>query len=68
MPDLGPVTTAIRTQLGGVEETPGATKPDPILVVDNIVRRWPPGMTSVDVAAHRRWHGLCDRRGWNLSI
>ncbi|MCK9916655.1 MULTISPECIES: ABC transporter ATP-binding protein [Microbacterium] len=48
MPDLGPVTTAIRTQLGGVEETPGATKPDPILVVDNIVRRFG-GMTAVNV-------------------
>ncbi|HMR49390.1 MAG TPA: ABC transporter ATP-binding protein [Arachnia sp.] len=32
----------------GVEATPGSAKPDPILVVDNIVRRFG-GMTAVDV-------------------
>ncbi len=34
--------------LAGVERTPGAAKPDPILVVDNIVRTFG-GMTAVDV-------------------
>jgi branched-chain amino acid transport system ATP-binding protein len=34
--------------VGGFEATPGAPKPDPILVVDNIVRQFG-GMTAVDV-------------------
>ena len=34
--------------VGGFEATPGAAKPDPILVVDNIVRQFG-GMTAVDV-------------------
>jgi neutral amino acid transport system ATP-binding protein len=42
------MTGVIRTQLEGVEEKPGAAKPDPILVVDNIVRNFG-GMTAVDV-------------------
>ncbi len=42
------LTGVIRTQLGDVEEVPGSAKPDPILVVDNIVRRFG-GMTAVDV-------------------
>ncbi|MBN9170979.1 MAG: ABC transporter ATP-binding protein [Microbacterium sp.] len=42
------LTGVIRTQLDGVAETPGSAKPDPILVVDNIVRRFG-GMTAVDV-------------------
>lgn len=33
---------------GGFDATPGAAKPDPILVVDNIVRQFG-GMTAVDV-------------------
>ncbi|GAA4366264.1 ABC transporter ATP-binding protein [Nocardioides caricicola] len=33
---------------GGFEDAPGAAKPDPILVVDNIVRQFG-GMTAVDV-------------------
>lgn len=48
MPDLGPITTTIRANLAGVPETPGSAKPDPILVVDNIVRHFG-GMTAVDV-------------------
>ncbi|WP_307219927.1 ABC transporter ATP-binding protein [Microbacterium sp. SORGH_AS_0888] len=44
----GPATAAIRTTLAGVEETAGSPKPDPILVVDNIVRRFG-GMTAVNV-------------------
>jgi neutral amino acid transport system ATP-binding protein len=34
--------------MAGVEPTPGSSKPDPILVVDNIVRQFG-GMTAVDV-------------------
>jgi neutral amino acid transport system ATP-binding protein len=34
--------------MAGVEPTPGSAKPDPILVVDNIVRQFG-GMTAVDV-------------------
>ena len=37
------------SRLTGVEAVPGSTKPDPILIVDNIVRRFG-GMTAVDVA------------------
>jgi len=44
----GAITQAIRSSLLNVAETPGSTKPDPILVVDNIVRRFG-GMTAVDV-------------------
>ncbi|WP_294946242.1 ABC transporter ATP-binding protein [uncultured Microbacterium sp.] len=44
----GAITQAIRSTLLNVAETPGSAKPDPILVVDNIVRRFG-GMTAVDV-------------------
>ena len=44
----GVITQAIRSTLLNVSETPGSAKPDPILVVDNIVRRFG-GMTAVDV-------------------
>lgn len=37
------------SRLTGVEAVPGSAKPDPILIVDNIVRRFG-GMTAVDVA------------------
>ncbi|GAA2153120.1 ABC transporter ATP-binding protein [Nocardioides koreensis] len=40
--------TARRALMAGVDTTPGSTKPDPILVVDNIVRQFG-GMTAVDV-------------------
>jgi len=40
--------TARRALMAGVESTPGSAKPDPILVVDNIVRQFG-GMTAVDV-------------------
>jgi branched-chain amino acid transport system ATP-binding protein len=39
---------ARRALTSGFEATPGATKPDPILLVDNIVRQFG-GMTAVDV-------------------
>ena len=39
---------ARRALMGGVEATPGSSKPDSILVVDNIVRQFG-GMTAVDV-------------------
>jgi branched-chain amino acid transport system ATP-binding protein len=39
---------ARRALMAGVEPTPGSSKPDPILVVDNIVRQFG-GMTAVDV-------------------
>ncbi len=42
------LTGVIRAQLADVEARPGSAKPDPILVVDNIVRRFG-GMTAVDV-------------------
>lgn len=40
--------TELRRQLGLVDRVPGSAKPDPILVVDNIVRRFG-GLTAVDV-------------------
>ena len=40
--------TARRALMAGVDATPGSGKPDPILVVDNIVRQFG-GMTAVDV-------------------
>ena len=45
-----PTAATVRTReaLAGVPQEPGASKPDPILVVDNIVRRFG-GMTAVDV-------------------
>ncbi len=45
-----PTAATVRTReaLAGVPHEPGASKPDPILVVDNIVRRFG-GMTAVDV-------------------
>lgn len=46
-----PITAAqaaAQASLAGVAQTPGASKPDPILVVDNIIRRFG-GMTAVDV-------------------
>ncbi|WP_402469612.1 ABC transporter ATP-binding protein [Isoptericola aurantiacus] len=45
-----PTTTAspVPTDLETVGRTPGAAKPDPILVADNVVRRFG-GMTAVDV-------------------
>jgi len=46
MPDL---STNSRAQLAQVEAVPGSSKPDPILTVDNITRRFG-GMTAVDVA------------------
>src|SRR6476469_7946729 len=39
---------ARRALMAGVETRPGASKPDPILVVDNIVRQFG-GITAVDV-------------------
>jgi neutral amino acid transport system ATP-binding protein len=39
---------ALRAQLAGVEQEPGSAKPQPILEVDNVVRRFG-GMTAVDV-------------------
>ena len=39
---------ARRALMAGVDATPGSGKPDPILVVDNIVRQFG-GMTAVDV-------------------
>ena len=36
------------TALAGVPRTPGAAKPDPILVADDVVRRFG-GITAVDV-------------------
>lgn len=39
---------ALRTQLAGLEQVPGVSKPDSILVADNIQRRFG-GMTAVDV-------------------
>ncbi|WP_203335755.1 ABC transporter ATP-binding protein [Nocardioides limicola] len=39
---------ARRALVQGIEATPGVAKPDPILTVDNIVRRFG-GMTAVDV-------------------
>ncbi|HEU5036048.1 MAG TPA: ABC transporter ATP-binding protein [Nocardioides sp.] len=45
----GSADPAARAALvGGFDATPGAAKPDPILVVDNIVRQFG-GMTAVDV-------------------
>jgi neutral amino acid transport system ATP-binding protein len=38
----------LRGKLSGVERTPGSAKPDSILTVDNVVRRFG-GMTAVDV-------------------
>lgn len=40
--------TALRAELAGVDAMPGSPKPDPILTVDRIVRRFG-GMTAVDV-------------------
>jgi ABC-type branched-subunit amino acid transport system ATPase component len=39
---------ASRASLSGVKHEPGATKPDPIVVVDNVVRRFG-GLVAVDV-------------------
>ena len=41
-------SAARRALMAGVDTTPGSSKPDPILVVDNIVRQFG-GMTAVDV-------------------
>ncbi|GAA2831733.1 amino acid/amide ABC transporter ATP-binding protein 1 (HAAT family) [Leucobacter komagatae] len=38
----------LRASLAGLEQRPGTPKPDPILVADNVVRRFG-GMTAVDV-------------------
>ncbi|WP_423924330.1 ABC transporter ATP-binding protein [Frigoribacterium sp. 2-23] len=38
----------LRQKLASVDEAPGSSKPDPILTVDNVVRRFG-GMTAVDV-------------------
>lgn len=43
-----PAQAAAQASLASVAHTPGAAKPDPILVVDNITRRFG-GMTAVDV-------------------
>ena len=48
MSETTTATSAARAALGGVPHEPGAAKPDPILVVDNIVRQFG-GMTAVDV-------------------
>jgi neutral amino acid transport system ATP-binding protein len=40
--------TVLRQKLTTVARTPGSSKPDPILTVDNVVRRFG-GMTAVDV-------------------
>jgi len=42
-------TTSGRTALADVPREPGAPKPDPIVVADNVVRRFG-GLTAVDVA------------------
>ena len=39
---------ALRAELAGVTRAPGSTKPDPILTVDSVTRRFG-GMTAVDV-------------------
>jgi neutral amino acid transport system ATP-binding protein len=41
--------TALRAELSTISQEPGAAKPQPILAVDNVVRRFG-GMTAVDVA------------------
>jgi branched-chain amino acid transport system ATP-binding protein len=41
-------SVAARTSLSGVPHEPGAPKPDPIVVADNVVRRFG-GLTAVDV-------------------
>ncbi len=41
--------TALRSELATVSQEPGATKPQPILAVDNVVRSFG-GVTAVDVA------------------
>ena len=48
MSETAGVLSQARAQLRDVPQTPGAPKPDPILVVDNVVRRFG-GMTAVDV-------------------
>ncbi len=45
---LSAAATAARAALAGCEKSPGATKPDPILVADS-VRRTFGGITAVDV-------------------
>ncbi|MGO3147695.1 MAG: ABC transporter ATP-binding protein [Leucobacter sp.] len=40
--------SALRAKLGGLEQTPGVAKPDPILIADNVQRHFG-GMTAVDV-------------------
>ena len=47
-PDASPVSTAARKELASVAHEPGAKKPDPILVADNIRRSFG-GLTAVDV-------------------
>ena len=54
---------ARRALMAGVDPTPGSPKPDPILVVDNIIRHFG-GMTAVDVEPPRgaaRHHHRADR-------
>lgn len=48
MSELTAAAVHAQEQLSGVPHVPGAAKPDPILVVDNIVRQFG-GMTAVDV-------------------
>ncbi|MGF1663563.1 MAG: ABC transporter ATP-binding protein [Kineosporiaceae bacterium] len=45
---MAPRREAALAALGGVERTPGVPKPDPILVADDVVRRFG-GLTAVDV-------------------
>ena len=48
-PETAPLARAARQALADVPHEPGSAKPDPILVVDNIVRQFG-GMTAVDVS------------------
>jgi len=47
-PSISPERTALRERLRGLAQEPGVAKPDPILTVDRIERRFG-GMTAVDV-------------------
>ncbi|MFT4051709.1 MAG: ABC transporter ATP-binding protein [Microbacterium sp.] len=49
MSDTGIAANAAQRALSDVAHVPGSAKPDPILVVDNIVRQFG-GMTAVDVS------------------
>jgi neutral amino acid transport system ATP-binding protein len=48
MPDEQPTSTVAPNWVDGVEQVPGSAKPDPILIVDGVQRRFG-GLTAVDV-------------------